>query len=514
MTRQGKLASCAAAICVLAVAFAPAASAVILKLSNGKEISYLPMRRQLAKLQALAAKTPTNLDYGGGPVMPTNTNYAVYWRPDSAPAYPPDYEPGINRYFTDVAHDSGLATNVDSVATQLNDTLGFYANYQSSFGGALIDTDPYPANGCQNAAICITDGEIQSELSSFIDANHLPKDLSHEYFLLTPPGVETCDDGTGQVCSANAFPNPVYCAYHAYSRTNPGFVYAVDPYVVGNYNCDNGQHPNGTTSDGALLGGLSHEHMESITDPVPELGWNDWATGQNTGYEIGDKCEFGPQFGTPLGTAPNGAPYNQVINGHFYYYQEEWSNQTHQCVQRLSFDGSSPIAQFTSTPGTGTTMVFNAVGSSAKGGVERYAWQFFDDPNPASFQRQTNVPVVIHTFPGPGIYPVALTVFSHDGTSTGTFRFIAIGDEGPNPVISVATRHPQAGAPISFTGASSTDPDGSVGGFAWNFGDHSPLAGGPTPAHTYAAAGSYRVTLTLVDNSGQQASATTVVTVK
>ena len=30
--------------------------------------------------------------------------------------------------------------------------------------------------------------------------------------------------------------------------------------------------------------------------------------------------------GTTLGTH-NGATYNQVINGHFYYYQEMWCNQ-------------------------------------------------------------------------------------------------------------------------------------------------------------------------------------------
>jgi hypothetical protein len=43
--------------------------------------------------------------------------------------------------------------------------------------------------------------------------------------------------------------------------------------------------------------------------------------------EIGDQCDR--QMGTPLGTAANGAKYNQVINGHFYWYQEEWSNQGH-----------------------------------------------------------------------------------------------------------------------------------------------------------------------------------------
>ena len=41
-------------------------------------------------------------------------------------------------------------------------------------------------------------------------------------------------------------------------------------------------------------------------------------------------------MGTPLGTAPNGSPFNQVINGHPYWYQEEWSNFTHTCVQRVT----------------------------------------------------------------------------------------------------------------------------------------------------------------------------------
>ena len=44
------------------------------------------------------------------------------------------------------------------------------------------------------------------------------------------------------------------------------------------------------------------------------------------GYEIADKCEFGPQRGTPLGFATDGSPYNQVINGHKWLTQEMWSN--------------------------------------------------------------------------------------------------------------------------------------------------------------------------------------------
>ena len=74
-------------------------------------------------------------------------------------------------------------------------------------------------------------------------------------------------------------------------------------------------------------------------------------------------------MGTPLGTAPNGAKYNQVINGHFYWFQEEWSNQTHSCLQRLTPATARPHARFTVTAGSGLTLNFDAHGSSAPGGV-------------------------------------------------------------------------------------------------------------------------------------------------
>ena len=76
--------------------------------------------------------------------------------------------------------------------------------------------------------------------------------------------------------------------------------------MTGNPLCDDGNHPNGT-SDGALIGGLSHEHVESITDPEPNNAWTDW--GAETG-EIGDKC--GGTNGTKLGTAPNEARTGDV----------------------------------------------------------------------------------------------------------------------------------------------------------------------------------------------------------
>jgi PKD repeat protein len=58
-----------------------------------------------------------------------------------------------------------------------------------------------------------------------------------------------------------------------------------------------------------------------------------------------------------------------------------------------------------------------------------------------------------------------------------------------------------AGQPVAFNGSTSSDPDGSIVSYQWSFGDGG-TATGATPSHTYAAAGSFTVTLTVTDNGG------------
>jgi PKD repeat protein len=406
---------------------ASSASAVIVHLASGHTLSY-------QSLPGAAVSRPFdellhNLDYGGGPVMVSNTNYAVYWDPSGAPAYPSDYRSGVNTYFEDLAHDSGGHENADSVSTQYNDAAGEFASYDSHFGGALLDTNPYPASGCTRAATCLTDAQIRTELVRFVKEEKLRADLTHEYYLLTPKGVESCFEPAGFACSAGIEPPfDAYCAYHGnIPVANEGeLIYANDPYVTGGI-CDDGNHPNNTTADAVLSGGLSHEHNESLTDPEPNNAWTDWATGSSTGYEIGDKCRTfieSSEFGTPLGKAPDGAKYNQVINGHLYWYQQEWSNQGHQCLQRLTFTGEESKATFTSTVAVGDQVKFDASGSTAGVGVH-YDWQFNDSGAPTA-PVETTAETVSHTFPANGTYTVALTVFTADGTSIGTDRRVEV----------------------------------------------------------------------------------------
>ncbi len=138
------------------------------------------------------------------------------------------------------------------------------------------------------------------------------------------------------------------------SVAKAAIVYANDPYVDG-MNCDYGEeHPNGNASDATIGGGLAHEHSESVTDP--ELNaWYD-----SKGNEIGDKCRTfkeATEFGVPLGKAPDGSNYNQVIDGDLYWYQQEWSNETGACEQRSSLPPTVTKVTPKSGPAGGGTAV-------------------------------------------------------------------------------------------------------------------------------------------------------------
>jgi hypothetical protein len=332
--RRGVLGTGFAVLALAAALFSIAtatASATVLHLANGTSVGYQPVQGA-GPVQPNGSANPFNeaeeqakfpLLFHGGPVMTSNSNYVILWAPKKGPKYAPKYTSGIAKYFKDLAHDSGLSTNVDSVAAQ------YGAPYSSSYAGSIKDSDPYPANGCTRAAICLTDAQLATEIAHVVQSKGLPADLKHEYFMVTPEGVESCFEASGHVCSANSSV-PAYCAYHSDITVAGGtIVYANDPYVYGK-NCDEpADHPNGP-SDAALLGGLSHEHNESITDP--EL--NAWYDAH--GEENGDKCrtfESSSEFGTILGTAPDGSPYNQLINKHRYFYQQEWSNSGLICKQ-------------------------------------------------------------------------------------------------------------------------------------------------------------------------------------
>jgi hypothetical protein len=260
-----------------------------------------------------------NLVYHGGPTMTTNKTYAIYWVP-SGFSVAPGYTSTINQFFTDVAHDSGLGSNVYAVATQYSGI-----KYSSTFGGSVTDTSAFPASGCPlyegDISVCLSDSQIIAEADKIINQQGWTRNGTNAFFVFTPQGVGSCFDNSSS-CAYTA-----YCAYHGF--TPSGAIYANQPYAA-HAGCDEGQYPNGaSTQADPTINVVSHEHNEQITD-YQLNAWYDAA-----GYENGDKCAW--DFGSVSGS--NGSEYNQTINGRHYFLQREYSNNGSACLQTYSGGG-------------------------------------------------------------------------------------------------------------------------------------------------------------------------------
>lgn len=85
------------------------------------------------------------------------------------------------------------------------------------------------------------------------------------------------------------------------------------------------------------------------------------------------------------------------------------------------------------------------------------------------------------------------------------------GNDSPVPSFTVAPTAPAFGASATLDGSASSDSDGSVAGWEWDFGDGT-RATGSVVAHTWTRPGTYAVRLTVRDDDG--APGTTIVPVE
>ncbi len=71
----------------------------------------------------------------------------------------------------------------------------------------------------------------------------------------------------------------------------------------------------------------------------------------------------------------------------------------------------------------------------------------------------------------------------------------------PNAVANATPNSVTVGLPVNFSGAGSTDSDGTIVSYAWDFGD-SNSGTGVSAANTYSVVGGYTATLTVTDDGG------------
>jgi PKD repeat protein len=227
----------------------------------------------------------------------------------------------------------------------------------------------------------------------------------------------------------------------------------------------------------------------------------------------------------PLGLP---ASFNQFLSAGVYYLKIDGGGagdlttgySDYASIGQYSITGTltasnaqPPVAIASANPTSGTTPLtvsFSSVNSSDPDGtIVAYSWNFGDgttstDPNP------------VHVYNSAGTFTAVLTVTDNSGL-TGTNSVVITASQGANqtPVAVAGADKTSGNSPliINFSSQGSNDPDGTITGYSWNFGDgtSSNLA---NPSHTYNSAGSFTATLTVTDNGGATNSSNIVITVQ
>ena len=167
---------------------------------------------------------------------------------------------------------------------------------------------------------------------------------------------------------------------------------------------------------------------------------------------------------------------------------------------------AAPTAAFTSTTDDLEVSVNGSTSSAPPGRtITAYSWNWGDGTAAGSGVTAT------HPYANGGTYTVTLTVTDSLGLTASTSKNVTVAPPHANPTAAFGTQ--VDGLSVAFDGTTSTAADGAtIASYAWNFGDGD-TSTQPAPSHPYDAAGTYNVTLTVVDSLGASDSVTQPVTV-
>jgi PKD repeat protein len=228
-------------------------------------------------------------------------------------------------------------------------------------------------------------------------------------------------------------------------------------------------------------------------------------------YNYGSPDWEGPGTTCSIPALDESITYHFVVRAYNAYGESGDSNEEHLYP---SGTNQQPTASFTASPTSGDAPLlvsFDGSGSSdPDGNIATYAWDFSDGAG-------ANGVSPSHTYNSAGDYTVTLTVTDNDGATDNASTLIQVTSAPiPNqaPTASFTSSPTSGDAPllVSFDGSGSSDPDGNIATYAWNFGDGT-SGTGVACGHTYNNSGNYTVSLTVTDDDGATDSSSNLIQV-
>jgi len=240
--------------------------------------------------------------------------------------------------------------------------------------------------------------------------------------------------------------------------------------------------------------------VASFTETCPgglECNFTDTSTHPGGGTIVGWTWDFGDggirYEQNPLHAFPGPGTYTVTLT------VVDSAGQSGTASHSVTVQSRPPVASF-SYACTQLACSFTDSSTDPDGILVGWSWSFGDGSG--STDQST-----LHTFNAPGTYSVTLTVTNYWGQTGSATQAVTVTT--PAPTASFVYNCNLLGCGFNDT---STDPSGTIVGWAWSFGDGS-TSTNQGELHQYSAPGTYSVTLTVTSSSGLTGTTTQAVTV-
>ncbi len=198
-----------------------------------------------------------------------------------------------------------------------------------------------------------------------------------------------------------------------------------------------------------------------------------------------------------------------------YFASSEYDDKTRRPILKITFVSPKPlnlppVAKITASTTTGRApLVVDLSAAASKdpdGSIKAFDWS-------VNGTNIGNGKEISHEFKEPGEYLVHLVVTDDSGLSASdTLKIVVVDNKKPLARIKADKTSGKAPLTVKLDGSGSEDPDGQIVSWTWDFGDGT-TGNGKTVSHEFSA-GSYKVRLTVTDDSGDEASSWINVDVK
>jgi PKD repeat protein len=250
-------------------------------------------------------------------------------------------------------------------------------------------------------------------------------------------------------------------------------------------------------ADGTSAGlfGYSEMHPAWIPAQVPIATFKSSCNGNTCNFDAsGSKDSYGTitsyawNFGDGAIAAGTTLAHTYAANGNYNVKLTvtDSNNATGTKFQTIT---ANLAASFTFSCNGLTCNFDGSASKDSNAAITSYAWNFGDGLTGAGV-------IISHTYAVGNSYKVTLTIADSTGATDAQSQ--RVNNNSPPVASFTFTCNLLA---CSFNGSGSQDPDGTIASYAWNLGDGT-TALGPMVSHTYAAGGSYSVTLTVTDTAG------------